>query len=89
MIISLDEAKLYLKVDFDDEDLLISNLIEASEMYLENATGKKFDENNKLAKLYCNCLIHEWYNNRSLMANKDVSDKVKYTLSSILLQLKY
>ena len=36
----LDEAKLLLKVDYDDEDLVIKQMIEAIDVYLYNATGK-------------------------------------------------
>lgn len=36
----LDEAKLLLKVDYNDEDNIIKQMIEAIDVYLYNATGK-------------------------------------------------
>ncbi|WP_133016916.1 head-tail connector protein [Clostridium cuniculi] len=88
-IIELKDAKNFLKVDYDDEDSIIEDLIISAEMYLKNATGKEFTNENKLAVLYCKVLITDWYNNRELMHQKNESDKVRYTLQSILLQLKY
>jgi uncharacterized phiE125 gp8 family phage protein len=38
--ISLDEAKLYLKVDSDEEDALIADLIKAARMWCEEQLGK-------------------------------------------------
>ena len=84
-IMDLDDAKGFLKVDYNDEDLTIESLIIASEMYLKNATGKEFTSKNQLAVL----LINEWYNNRELMDKKSVSDKTRFILQSILLQLQY
>lgn len=88
-IMDIDDAKAFLKVDYNDEDLTIESLIIASEMYLKNATGKEFTSKNQLAVLYCKVLINEWYNNRELMDKKSVSDKIRFTLQSILLQLQY
>ena len=88
-IMDLDDAKAFLKVDYNDEDLTIGSLIMASEMYLKNATGKEFTNKNQLAVLYCKVLINEWFSNRELMEGKDVSEKVRFTLQSILLQLQY
>lgn len=88
-IMDLDDAKAFLKVDYNDEDLTIESLIMASEMYLKNATGKEFTNKNQLAVLYCKVLINEWFSNRELMQGKDVSEKVRFTLQSILLQLQY
>lgn len=87
--VKLKETKAFLKVDFDDEDILIGSLISASELYLKNATGKDFDNTNPLAVLYCKVLVYEWYKDKSLMAESKVSEKVKFTLQSILLQLQY
>lgn len=36
----LDEAKLLLKVDYDEEDVIIKQMIEAIDVYLYNAIGK-------------------------------------------------
>ena len=89
MIVSLDEAKSWLKVDYTDEDADIQDLVDACEAYLGNATGKTFDNTNPLAKLYCKVLIVDWYENRGLMQESRVSDKVRFTLQSIMLQLQY
>ena len=84
MILTLEETKKYLKVDYDDEDEEIKDLIQAAEIYLKQATGKEFDSTN-----YCKCLVYEWFRYKGVMGDKTVSDKTKYTLQSIALQLKY
>ncbi|MEA5268957.1 head-tail connector protein [Clostridium perfringens] len=93
MILSLKEVKNYLRVDYEEDDLLIQDLIDMSEEYLYNATGKKFTEKNKLAKRYCLALIYDWYKDKGMniraTKNTTVSEKVKYTLQSVLLQLKF
>jgi uncharacterized phage protein (predicted DNA packaging) len=94
MIISLDEAKLFLRIDSNDDDDLINDLIAGAELYLTGATGKTFDDNilydtNPLAKLYCKILVVDWYENRTLSQETRVSDKVRYTLQTIMMQLQY
>lgn len=89
MIVDYDEVKLFLQVDHEEEDLFIESLIEVAENYLYNATGKEFTNENSLAVLYCKVLIRDWYLNRDLMEQKGVSDKARFTLQSILLQLKH
>ena len=89
MILTLEETKKYLKVDYDDEDEEIKDLIQAAEIYLKQATGKEFDSTNPLAIVYCKCLVYEWFRYKGVMGDKTVSDKTKYTLQSIALQLKY
>jgi len=89
MIISLDTAKKYLKIElnFFDDDIFIQVLINAAEEYLKNATGKSFDESNELAKLFCLVLISDWYVNREYIGK--ASEKVRISISSILTQLQY
>lgn len=89
MIVTLEEAKAWLRVDSDDEDSEIQSLIDGTEAYLFNATGKIFDNTNPLAKLYCRVLICDWYENRGLMSDGKSSDKVRFTLQSTMLQLQY
>lgn len=89
MILTLEETKKFLKVDFDDEDEEIQDCIEAAEEYLKDATGKEFDSTNKRAKRYCKVLVNEWYKDRGLMEDGKVTKKVRFTLTSIMTQLKY
>ncbi|MGY5268753.1 head-tail connector protein [Paraclostridium bifermentans] len=89
MILSLEEAKSFMKVDFDDEDEEIQDCIESAEEYLKEAIGKEFDSSNKRAKRYCKVLANDWYKDRGLMEDKKVSEKVRFTLQSIMTQLKY
>lgn len=85
MILDPEQTMLYLNCD---DAMVIFPLIEAAELYLFNATGKTYDSTNKLAVLYCNVLVSDWYDNRVLMENDKTSQKVRYTLQSILTQLQ-
>jgi len=89
MIVSLDEVKLYLRLETDyiDEDILIQTLIDSAEESLKNATGIVFDNTNNLAKLYVIILVADFYDNRS--AIQDIKTKTRTTLESIILQLQY
>ena len=87
MIVTLEEVKDWLRVDFIDDDTLITTLINAAEEYLKNATGITFDATNYLAKIFCMTLIADWYENRELIGK--ASDQVRPILQSILAQLTY
>jgi len=86
MIVNLNEVKQFLRVDTNDDDILINTLIAGAEQYLYNATGKIFDNTKALAKLFCMVLIVDWYDNRSLTCT---SDKTRKIIDSILVQLTY
>lgn len=88
MILTLEETKLFLRIDDGAEDTFIQVLIDAANSYLANATGNTtFDSTNALARLFCLVLISDWFENR-LMVGK-VSEKVRPTIESILAQLSY
>jgi uncharacterized phage protein (predicted DNA packaging) len=87
MIVSLDEVKTWLRVDFTDDDALLTTLINAAELYLKNATGVKFDATNHLAKLFCMTLISDWYENREMIGK--ATDQTRPIIQSILTQLTY
>lgn len=87
MIIDLTETKLWLRVNENDEDNEIQMLINVSEKYLKNATGNTFDSTNELAKLFCLVLVADWYENREMIGR--VSEKVRFTAKSLLLQLSH
>lgn len=87
MIVTLEETKQYLRVDDNESDALITSLIEAAEVYLQNATGNQFDSTNPLVKLFCWVLITDWFENREHTGK--ASDKVRPIVDSMLAQLRH
>ncbi|MGL4760408.1 MAG: head-tail connector protein [Sarcina sp.] len=88
MIMTLEEAKEYARVDASDDDNLVTALILAAEEYLFNATGIRFTAESNIAVLYCKVLVYDWYTHRQLGADKKVSDRIRYTLTSMMAQLQ-
>uniref|UniRef100_A0A7U4DJY4 Uncharacterized phage protein (Putative DNA packaging) n=1 Tax=Geobacillus sp. (strain Y4.1MC1) TaxID=581103 RepID=A0A7U4DJY4_GEOS0 len=87
MIISLEEAKEWLRIEHNDEDNTILMLINSAETYLQNATGNTFDNTNNLAKLFCLVLITDWYENREMVGK--ASEKVRQMVESMVAQLSH
>ena len=87
MILTLDEVKLWLRIDGDADDTSLAILIATAEQYLKNATGIEFNSTNTLAKLLCMSLISDWYENREHVGKE--SDRTRFTIQSILMQLTY
>lgn len=87
-IITLEEAKEWLRVDGEEDDVTINMLIKAAEKYIYKATGKTFDEKNEDAKLLCLFLVADWFENR-LLTGGGTSEKVRSIVQSMVLQLQY
>lgn len=83
-MISLAEAKNYLKVDVNEDDNLINNLVKASHIYIKNACGNYKDSD--LSELAQKLLVAHWYENREVVGK---ADKLAFSLDSIFTQMKY
>ncbi|MDQ0204073.1 head-tail connector protein [Pectinatus haikarae] len=92
MSVTLDEAKLYLRVDSTVEDDLINNLIAASESYLKDAvtdyatniTDSGFAAKAKIAQL---AIITEMYENRN--STQDGAKDYGYAIRTLITQMQY
>ncbi|WP_337364757.1 head-tail connector protein [Phascolarctobacterium succinatutens] len=66
----LAEVKLYLRLDGDIEDTLLTGMIKAAKQYLISASGKTKTADGKdiiddeLAKLGIKMLVSHWYDHR-------------------------
>lgn len=84
----LEELKLFLRVDGNEEDSLIKSLQASAEEYLTDA-GIMKNYNKEKYKLAVKILVNHWYENRAVETiGKNVS-KVAFGLDTILVQLKY
>ena len=80
----IEEIKLYLRLDHDDEDDLLEGLLSSAAIYLKNA-GCTVTE-GELYNLAIKILVSHWYENRELTGK---ADKIAYSLDNIITQLKY
>ncbi|PEV74139.1 head-tail connector protein [Bacillus cereus] len=86
MVLTVEEAKKYLRVDGNEEDDLITSFVEAAEIYIKNATSKTVDLKSELATLAARILIAHWYENREAVGK---AEQLLFSLQSILVQLQY
>lgn len=70
MIVTLEMAKNFLRVDFDDDDELIQLLINSAELQIQQSVGKSFDSSCALAKVIALKIISINYNNRNNIVSK-------------------
>ena len=90
MAVTLDEMKLWLRVDGNDEDTVIEDMIDAAKEYIKNGSGfTGFDSDNKLADLAIKVLVTHWYENRGSVLIGSISKEIEFSLQSILMQLSY
>ena len=84
-MVLLDDVKLYLRVDGQDEDSVIQGLIEAAKQYIQTGTGVTFDETNARHLLTLKMIVAHWYDNRGLVGN---TTELPFTVTAQLLQIE-
>lgn len=84
----IKELKEYLRIDFEEDDMLLRSLLSAAEEYLYNA-GIKIDYKKPLYRLAIKLLVKHWYDNRDCVVAGNVNNKLEYSLNAILTQLRY
>ena len=85
----LEDIKEYLRVDGDDEDNLISMMMEAGKEYIRSAVGE-YDDTDKTANILLAAIVQNMYDNRELMqSDQQVKKRIEYTFQSMILQLRW
>jgi uncharacterized phage protein (predicted DNA packaging) len=95
--VKLTDVKQYLRIDFDDDDTLISGLILASKDFIQVAIDRVIDPSEMKAEtntFYSTwevpetihiaqlMLIDHWYNNRGVIGEK--TDELPFTVKSLI-----
>ena len=86
-VLGLEEIKEYLRVDSNEDDILIQLFAEYAKEEIEDATGVKFNENgnSKTYNIAMLIIIADRYENR---ASTDVDFKPNNILSCIYTRLR-
>ncbi|MBP1083501.1 head-tail connector protein [Bacillus capparidis] len=87
MIITVNEAKRYLRIeeDFTEDNEDVGALISAAEKYLKNA-GCMLNPDDEMAKLAVKMLTIHWYENREPIGK---GNKLAFGLQSLITQLQH
>jgi uncharacterized phage protein (predicted DNA packaging) len=87
-MITLEEAKVYLKVESNvtEDDDLISALILAAAEYISKATGKA-DEGSKIYDLCEKILVAHWYENRGTATTANIIE-MPHAVQAMLTHIK-
>ena len=86
MIVTLEEAKSYLRVDFNDDDALITSLITTADEYLKAAINPTYDATSGRAKTLALIVVGDLYDNREL--SEKVSGNTRRLVQNFALQLR-
>ena len=86
MIVTLDEAKEFLKIDYSDDDNIITMIINAAEQFIDSAIDDEVDKTTDKVKTITLFLITDMYDKRSFMDDKG-SSKIRDIAKMMLLQL--
>lgn len=84
----LEDVKLYLRIDGDEEDALIQSMMQAGAEYIRSAVGE-YDDADPTAQILLAAIVQNMYDNRELMqSEQQMKKRIEYTFQSIILQLQ-
>lgn len=85
-MVTLEEVKNYLHVDFDDDNEILQSLIAAADEYLRGAVNPNYDTMSERAKMLSLIVISDLYDNRGI--SDKASGNVRKLVEDFSLQLK-
>jgi len=85
MILSMEEAREVLRVDGDENDIIIYPLVESLPSYLEVTTGRSWDDDpvHPLAKTLAGFLLMLWFDQPDSKALKRSIDSLTTSLTAL------
>lgn len=85
-MVTLEEVKNYLHIDFDDDDGILNSLISAADEYLRGAVSPNYDQMSERAKMLSLIVVSDLYDNRGI--SDKASGNIRKLVEDFALQLK-
>lgn len=82
---TLNDVKLYLRVDGYDEDDVIQSLIDAAKEFIKTGTGVTFTDTDARHVLTLKMIVAHWYDNRGLIGS---AAELPFTITAQLVQIE-
>lgn len=84
--LTVTDVKKFLRVDFSDDDALITALMGAADEYLKGSVGELYDNTSERAKTLSLIVIADLYDNRGI--SDKASGNVRKLIDDFALQLR-
>lgn len=84
---TIDDVKAYLRIDTDEDDIVIDTMMQATEQYIMDAVGS-YDEENPKTKILYWLIMADFYENRVLTVKEADKQRLAHVVSSIVMQLQ-
>ena len=76
-MVSLEDAKAYIHIDYDDDNDDIKNMIETAQIFIDSMVGEKYKEDEKavkMADLLVKKIVYQMYENRSVLIPNNLKE---------------
>lgn len=85
-MLSVEEAREFLRIDNEDNDLIIDSILKAIPSYIELSTGLNINSQDKepMAKEVSKHILSLWFN-----AEQTDHDKIQNVIDSLLKAIKF
>lgn len=92
MLITLEELKMFLRIDYSDDDIMLNDFIQTTEEYIKDIVSDydikiKNERFKRKASLAAKFIISELYDNRELTIKEN--KKVNFIINSFITQMQY
>lgn len=84
---TIDDVKAYLRIDTDEDDIIIDTMMQATEQYITDSVGF-YDEANAKMKILYWLVMADFYENRVLTVKEADKQRLAHVVSSIVMQLQ-
>lgn len=84
---TIDDVKAYLRIDTDEDDIIIETMMQATEQYITDSVGFYDEENPKIKMLYW-LIMQDFYENRALAVKESDKQRLSHVVSTIVMQLQ-
>lgn len=91
LLITVEDAKKYARIDNDIDDSIVENLINFAEQYITDALGDNFPREDARIKTVAKCIVNDMYDKREFIfsnSGNKVSNSVNWLCRSALQQIR-
>ena len=86
-MVTLDEIKQYIGIDFDDDDAMLLRLERAADAHIKAAVGEAYPTDDPQAEMLKLAIVHDLYQNRGTESDK-LSNATRHMFADMQIHLR-